>query len=437
MSYTVSVVLNVFLIIVEACSFIIIAGSFFKTKRRIGIVILAYALTLLLNVLFVVLFEGSVIKSIALVVLYSALLFFCYSSATLVKSFFVSLFWLGYLEICDTALASLVSYLFHAPLDQLMQSPEAYYFLLFSVKTIELFGVIVLHALTKKRLSTKAMSSYAWLRSLFIPFSCLILSILEFRMYSLVPSYVRELLLSSIILLLVEFSSVFLLNYLDRQAQASYDNAILRQNMKAQTDNIAAWKDAYTGLRKQSHDIDNHMVTIQGLVKNNAPKEQILNYLDTLRGSNMPDLLSAKTNRLSADIILSQKIAIAKSKDIKLDLYVDDLSVLPLSDDELVTVLSNLIDNAIEAVEKIQDAARRIITIKLRSENDVFFIFCENPTATPVEIQENRVLTTKKQPANHGYGTQNIIKVLEDHNDIYSFAFDKEKMLFSFSAQLN
>ena len=98
-------------------------------------------------------------------------------------------------------------------------------------------------------------------------------------------------------------------------------------------------------------------------------------------------------------------------------------------------LFSNLIDNAIEAVEKIQDAARRIVTIKLRSENDVFFIYCETPTAIPVEIRGNSVLTTKKQAADHGYGTLNIIQVLEEHNDIYSFAFDKAKMLFSFSAQ--
>ena len=437
MSYTVSIILNVLLILVENLSILVLAGCFFKIRRRPGAFAAAFCVFFLAAVLYVLLFGSSIVKYIAGVVVCGLFLYYCYASTSIVKCFFTAAFWLAYLVVGDAVLLSLIGFLFRTSVGDLMQSPESYYFMIFGIKIAELFLLVVLRTWMKARLSTKAVSGYDWLRSMYIPLSCLLLGVLLYRIYYLVPDFAGELLLCSLILLIVEFSSVFLMDYLDRQAQASYDNAILRQSMKAQVDNVAAWQGAYAGLRKQSHDIDNHLLAIQGLVKNDAPKSSVLDYLDSIRGENVTDIVSVKTNRMAADIILSQKLAVAKSKDIKFNLIPEDLSRLPLSDEELVTVLANLLDNAIEAVDQVREASRRYITLKLRAEQDVFFLYCENPTDTVVDIRDGRIKTTKQKARDHGYGIRNVEKVLDEHNDIYSFAFNREQMLFSFSAQMS
>ena len=51
----------------------------------------------------------------------------------------------------------------------------------------------------------------------------------------------------------------------------------------------------------------------------------------------------------------------------------DDLSKFPLADDELIIVLSNLIDNAIEACEKVSDESKRYVLLKMRVEEQASF----------------------------------------------------------------
>lgn len=136
------------------------------------------------------------------------------------------------------------------------------------------------------------------------------------------------------------------------------------------------------------------------------------------------------------DIILNQKFAIAKSRNIRFTFQLDDLSAFPLADDALITVLSNLIDNAIEASEKIEDPQARFISLKMRVEPQAAFLYIENTTAEPVLIQNNRILTTKKNPLEHGYGLQNVISVLNQNHALYLLNYDSEAHIFSFSAQI-
>lgn len=69
----------------------------------------------------------------------------------------------------------------------------------------------------------------------------------------------------------------------------------------------------------------------------------------------MSTSLIVKTGRLVVDVLLSQKYHIAQSKGVHFLFQLDDLTCFGLKDEHLVVVLSNLVDNAIEACEKITD----------------------------------------------------------------------------------
>ena len=114
----------------------------------------------------------------------------------------------------------------------------------------------------------------------------------------------------------------------------------------------------------------------------------------------------------------------------------DDLSNFPLPDDELIIVLSNLIDNAIEACERIEDGRERYIRLNMKVEPQSAYLRIENPTASPVEIRNNRIVTTKAKTAEHGYGIQNIIAVLERHSAYYLFEYNERERTLSFTLQL-
>jgi sensor histidine kinase regulating citrate/malate metabolism len=192
--------------------------------------------------------------------------------------------------------------------------------------------------------------------------------------------------------------------------------------------------EAYRQERKRSHDFQNQLSVLRGMVEDQAPTDSFLNYLDSLLNVKLPATRYIDTGRPVADVLLSQKAAIAANKGIRFQMQLDNLSTFPLSDDALVVVLANLLDNAIEACEKIPDPEQRVILVKLQYKPEASYLHIENTTIKPVTIKNNRVISSSS--LEHGFGLQNVITILEQSGAIYALDYQEERNLFTFSAQL-
>lgn len=429
-------IFNVALILLENLMLFILADAFFVRKRTdffVNFSFLLFALCLCATLYFV----GAYIpfKLLSPLAFWTIWIFLCYETSFIRCSFPV-LFWLAYLAIGDNISLSVLSSLLGKNFRDFMLDPNRYYFICFSAKIAELFGIVIIFTWVKRHLAREHTSFQDWFRILTFPLLTLIVSIYLFRIYIISPDIAYELTVCNVIILVLDIASIFVMNYLETQQKAVRDNIILRQNMKAALDNVEAWKKAYDGQRKLTHDFQNQLLVIHGMVEQAAPTAEILRYIERLQTIEPPGISPIKTRRLVVDIILNQKFAIAKSRSIPFTVQLDDLSAFPLNDEDLVTVLSNLIDNAIEACEKIEDPQARLISLKMKVEPQAAFLYIENTTAEPVRIQNNRILSSKKNPLEHGYGLQNILSVLNRNHALYLLNYDSETHVFSFSAQI-
>lgn len=78
---------------------------------------------------------------------------------------------------------------------------------------------------------------------------------------------------------------------------------------------------------------------------------------------------------------------------------------------DLVIILSNLFNNAIEACELLSE--NKTIEIKIKSINDLLFISFANPVCKST-IDTSK--TNKHNKFKHGYGIQNIRRVVDSYN---------------------
>jgi sensor histidine kinase regulating citrate/malate metabolism len=170
-------------------------------------------------------------------------------------------------------------------------------------------------------------------------------------------------------------------------------------------------------------------------VQKEAPNGELARYVSRLLQTDLSDALFVKTGRTVVDVVLNQKHGIAQSKGIALQVQLDDLRNFAVPDDWLVVILSNLIDNAIEACEKIEEPAQRIIRLRMQVAPEAHFLYVDNPTAQPVQIVNNQVVSTKKDGLEHGYGLKNIATILDQLDAIYAIDYQAEQHLFRFSAQ--
>ena len=98
---------------------------------------------------------------------------------------------------------------------------------------------------------------------------------------------------------------------------------------------------------------------------------------------------------------------------------------------DMVVLLSNLLDNAIEACQQY-DKGDKAIHVMAVAQQD-FFISVRN-TSEPVVIISGSIPTTKPEPQMHGFGLANIQLILEKYSGEYTMFY--ENGWFQFTADI-
>jgi hypothetical protein len=429
---SVLVFLNFLLITTESISLVYLGVCFFQRRTK-GLLVPLCVMAVTSN-LICVFFEQWMIVEKVLLILNKPISLSCLFRTDFAKALFTSLFLTSYLMIMDSLVVWGVPMLLGTRTEQVYSDPYAYYLMCFGAKAVELLGLVIFRACTRVRLQVRATGWEDCLRLLFYPTTTVVLSLALIHMYDQAPKLAGTLSLCGCMLLLTDMMSIFLLEHLEKQQIAIRDNAILQQNLKSERDSIGIWVEAYRQERKRSHDFQNQLSVLRGMVEDQAPTDSFLNYLDSLLNVKLPATRYIDTGRPVADVLLSQKAAIAANKGIRFQMQLDNLSTFPLSDDALVVVLANLLDNAIEACEKIPDPEQRVILVKLQYKPEASYLHIENTTIKPVTIKNNRVISSSS--LEHGFGLQNVITILEQSGAIYALDYQEERNLFTFSAQL-
>ena len=117
---------------------------------------------------------------------------------------------------------------------------------------------------------------------------------------------------------------------------------------------------------------------------------------------------SVTTGSTPLDIILSEKGLLCQQRGITLSSVADGGAVSLMSPSDIYALFGNLIDNAIEAVEREEDPERRCIFVVVRRAIGHVSIHVENYCSTPVTFVDGLPQTTKDDQTNHGYGTKSI-----------------------------
>ena len=89
---------------------------------------------------------------------------------------------------------------------------------------------------------------------------------------------------------------------------------------------------------------------------------------------------------------------------------------------DLTILISNTLDNAIEACEMLPEDDRQIFVQVLLEENALFYAVRNR--SLPVNVQPGQLPTTTKIPTSlHGYGLQNVQTTLKKYHSIYSINY--------------
>ncbi len=202
-----------------------------------------------------------------------------------------------------------------------------------------------------------------------------------------------------------------------------------RQRLEMQTESINALEHNYRLQRKITHEFEHHIQVLDDLLEAGA-LEEAQSFIRQLRGSRSYRSIGVNSRHTIIDVILNQKYQTAQENDIRMQIQVNDLSRVTLPTDTLVVILSNLLDNAIEACRALE--GYREIDCRVLYE-DGLYVAIRN-TSKPVEIRERTIATSKEDTLNHGYGIQNVCFLLDKMEAEYTF--DYSDGWFYFAAEI-
>lgn len=185
-----------------------------------------------------------------------------------------------------------------------------------------------------------------------------------------------------------------------------------RERAQNQMDMYHNMQKSYERQRRLLHDYSNQLQCIQEML-GRGETEETLKYLSGLTGNLKKSVDYVNTNHMAVNVVLNRKYQDALEKGITMTMSVNDLSELTISEEEIVTLLVNLLDNAIEACEKLSD--RKVIQFKMVLEAEELVLSVRNPVKEPVRIKDNRIVTSKRDKVRHGIGLLNVDSVIRQH----------------------
>ena len=153
-------------------------------------------------------------------------------------------------------------------------------------------------------------------------------------------------------------------------------------------------------LIKIKHDINNMLQTINTVKANNNILNEIKEKLNNTDG------FYYTSNKL-INAVLVNKLNLIKDKNIQIQTEIAVDNIGRISDYDIISLLTNLIDNCVEGCHDIQNP---YIKIKISNRDNLLLLFFENATAN------KNFKTNKKDKKFHGYGLKIIKDITKKYN---------------------
>lgn len=197
-------------------------------------------------------------------------------------------------------------------------------------------------------------------------------------------------------------------------------------------DTIEAMEGLNNTLRAQRHDFLNHLQVVYSLMEMQEYDEAGA-YIEKIYGAITSVSRVMKTANPAINALLQVKLSECDRMKIPVEMNIQSSwKDLPMPGWEMCKVLSNLLDNAIDALEEVQEGERRLFLTLTEDLHAFRFLVSNSGPMIPVKSQESIFqpgVTTKAD--GHGMGLYIVRKVLQERGGDIQLVSDASGTTFS------
>ena len=178
--------------------------------------------------------------------------------------------------------------------------------------------------------------------------------------------------------------------------------------------------------RRYRHDLAKHIHTLEVLSQQDQDNN-IQEYMDGLKIQYKQLKSEEYTTNEVINTVVSIKNQQCKEKNIPLELDIENTDYSFMTDIDMVGLLYNLLDNAVEASDRVEEGNRKGIFLKMGKQEDRICIRVQNYVSPGEEIKFE---TYKEEKEEHGIGMKIIEFLVKKYHGKNEIEIDGKENLF-------
>lgn len=250
-----------------------------------------------------------------------------------------------------------------------------------------------------------------WLASIMIPVSTLILEVIIANQTNLTKV---EAVGSVSLLFAVNIIAFYLYDSLAENYIKKSKLALLQKENELYSRQCEIMQSSTEDLQAFRHDMSNQLIILNHLLEE-GKDEEARRQLDQLSHFIKGKVIYSTSGNTIIDGLVNYKLQSVASENIKVETEIVVPEQLNIDIADFITLLGNLLDNALEALKKV-DREQRILTIKIVFSQERLIGRITNTYCGEIHQKDDKILTSKKEKQKHGYGLSNVEKIIKKYN---------------------
>jgi len=206
----------------------------------------------------------------------------------------------------------------------------------------------------------------------------------------------------------------YLYNSLSKAFEKTLEAALHSQEKEYYFAQCQLMQESVDRMKAYRHDVRLHLSTLKDFTAGNT---EATDYLNSLLGDIDNSEVYSDTGNIAFDSIINFKLKDIVTENINLQVKIFVPPLLDIDVVDVVTILGNLLDNAFDAVAKVDD---KMIRLAVEANKGNLFIKVDNTFDGQVKYEKNKdgedVIASRKEGSSHGYGLRNIRKSVEKYS---------------------
>lgn len=165
-------------------------------------------------------------------------------------------------------------------------------------------------------------------------------------------------------------------------------------------------------INRKCHDLKHQIRALRQMTDEQEREE----FFNEIENAVMIYDTALKTGNKALDTVLMEKGLFCKNHNIAWSCMADGSKLDFMRLEDIYSIFGNALDNAIAAVLALRDPKKRVISVKIITQQSLLVIQIQNYYDNKLHFEDGLPITTKKNKRDHGYGMKSIRYTAEKYN---------------------